>query len=147
MRDFLRVVWPFVRPYGWVVLAAYLASAFAALLFLAFGLWIAGNLDAVFADPSLAAKADRYFGFAAAAIALYGVTTFVHTYAMSAVGTHVVRKIRRRLFDTIRRRGGRALDEDASGTLQTRVIADTATLGNFLGGEMPGTSVYLSHSR
>lgn len=138
MRDFLRVVWPFVRPYGWIVLAAYLASVLAALLFLAFGLWIAGNLDAVLGDPNLAGKADRYFGYAVAAIAAYGVTSFVHTYAMSAVGTHVVRRIRRRLFDTILRRGGRALDEDASGALQTRVIADTAALGNFLGGEMPG---------
>ena len=138
MRDFFRVVWPFVRPYGWMVLAAYLASALAALLFLAFGLWIAGNLDAVLADGALAANVDSYFRVAVAAIALYAVLSFLHTYAMTWVGTHTVRKIRTRLFDTILRRGGRALDEDASGALQTRVIADTATLGNFLGGEMPG---------
>ena len=138
MGGFLAAVWPFVRPHIGIVVLAYCASLLAALLFLAFGLWIGGNLDAVLSDPALASKADGYFRVAAAAIALYAALGFLHTYAMSWVGTQVVRKIRRRLFTRILRRGGRAIDEDASGELQTRVIADTATLGNFLGGEMPG---------
>jgi len=135
---FIRVVWPFVYPYRWIIVLGYMASLASALMLLGLGLWINANLDPLLADPKLPEKVTRYFGISLMMIGLYAAMTYLHSYALRWMGTHVVRKMRRRLFQIVLGRGGSVIDEDSSGELQTRVIADTISLGNFLGDELPG---------
>jgi len=135
---FIRVVWPFVYPYRWIIVLGYAASLASALMLLGLGLWINANLDPLLADPKLPEKVTRYFGISLMMIGFYAVVTYIHSYAMRWMGTHVVRKMRHRLFQIVLGRGGSVIDEDSSGELQTRLIADTISLGNFLGNELPG---------
>jgi len=138
MRTFIRVIWPFVYPYRWIIVLSYAASVASALMVLGLGLWMKAYLDPILADPQLQEKVSRYLWISSAMVGLYAVVTYTHNYALSWMGAHVVLRIRRQLFRMVLGQGGSAIDEDSSGELQTRVIADTAALGGFLGGELPG---------
>ena len=120
--SFIRVVWPFVYPYRWIIVLSYAASLASALMLLGLGLWINVNLDPLLLDPILPEKVTRYFWISLMMIGFYAVVTYIHSYGLEWAATHVVRKMRRRLFQIVLGRGGSVIDEDSIGELQTRVI-------------------------
>ena len=140
-RDFAQVIWPFLRPYFRVIVFGYVVSLVTVVIASGFGLWVDAYLDSILTDPDLSQKASLYVGFSAVAIVSYALLTFVHAYAFAWVSIEVIRKVRRSLFHTILVQGGLLIDDDSSGELQTRVVADTSALGSFLGRELPGLFV------
>ena len=56
---------------------------------------------------------------------------------MSWVGAHIARNVRREVFARVLGHGEQLVDEESSGELQTRIIADTVALG----GQLPGLFV------
>lgn len=137
MRRFFDTFWPYVRVYKWTVLSAYLASLVAASIALSAGLFINSQLDEVIANPD---TLDALGVFAAAVVALiviHGVAKFAHTFLISAAGARYVMNIRRDLFERILANGDELVDQESSGELQTRILADTNALGEFLGGSLP----------
>ena len=140
-RVIAQVIWPFLRPYFRLIVFGYVVGLVTVLIASGFGLWVDAYLDSILIDPDLSQKASLYVGFSAVAIGSYALLTFVHAYAFAWVSIEVIRKVRRRLFHTILVQGGLLIDDDSSGELQTRVVADTSALGSFLGRELPGLFV------
>ena len=138
MRRFFTTFWPYIRVYKWTVLAAYLASVVSAGIALSAGLFINGRLDDVIANPD---RINALGGFAAAIvliIVVHGIARYVHTYLISYAGARYVKAVRGDLFVRILANGDELVDQESSGELQTRIIADTAALGEFLGASLPG---------
>jgi len=137
MSDFIRTFWPYVYVYRWVMVLAYIASLIAAAITLSVGFFINARLDLVLADPDTIQSLGEFASIILAVIVVNAVMRFIHRYAMGWAGVHYIRKIRCDLFAIILGHGEVLVDEESSGELQTRVIADTTALEKFLGGTLP----------
>lgn len=141
MRAFLTAFWPYIHRYRWLLALGYVTSMVAAGIGLSVGLIINARLDDALADLD---QFERLTGFAALIISIvvvHALATFCHSYTMSWVGAHIVRNVRRVLFARILGHGEQLVDEESSGELQTRIVADTVALGDFLGGQLPNLFV------
>lgn len=141
MRKFLTVFWPYIHRYRWLLAFGYATSMVSAGIGLSVGLIINARLDDALSDLD---QFDRLTGLAAlivSIVVIHALATFCHSYTMSWVGAHIVRNVRRVLFARILGHGEQLVDEESSGELQTRIIADTVALGDFLGGQLPNLFV------
>lgn len=141
MRPFLTVFWPYIHRYRWLLALGYITSMISAGTALSVGLIINAQLDDVLADLDQLARLAGFAAFVVSIILVHALATFCHTYTMSWVGGHIVRNVRRALFGRVLGRGEQLVDEESSGELQTRIIADTVALGDFLGGQLPNLFV------
>ena len=141
MRAFLEVFWPYIYRYRWLLVLGYVTSMVSAGISLSVGLIINARLDDVLADPERLEALTGFLLIIVAIIAVQAVAGFCHSYTMSWVGAHIVRNVRRDVFARVLGHGEQLVDEESSGELQTRIIADTVALGDFLGGQLPGLFV------
>ncbi len=141
MRPFLTVFWPYIHRYRWLLALGYITSMISAGIALSVGLIINAQLDDVLADLDQLARLAGFAAFVVSIILVHALATFCHSYTMSWVGGHIVRNVRRALFGRVLGHGEQLVDEESSGELQTRIIADTVALGDFLGGQLPNLFV------
>ncbi len=137
LKRFFSTFWPFVRPYRWHLTFAYLATGVVALGSLAPGYIIYARLDEVVADlERLRALADFALLFILVLV-IRAVINIAAQYTIAWAGANYMRNLRISVFGRVMDRGDEVIDKESSGELQTRVIADTAALGNFIGGSIP----------
>ena len=137
LRSFISTFWPFIRPYRWALILAYLGTAVVALTTLAVGFVINDQLDSVVDNVELL---QSMVDFAFLIIVILIIRTLIwaiSTYTISWAGVNYIRNIRNDVFRRVMHHGNAIIDEESSGELQTRVIADTSQLGTFLGVTIP----------
>lgn len=137
MSGFFRTFWPYVHRYRWIIALAYLASLLATLITLSIGLFINARLDMVLADPDLIQTLGEFISIIVVFIVVSAVLNFTRIYAMAWAGARYIHDLRRDVFAKILNRGELLIDDESSGELQTRVIADTTALDKFLSVTLP----------
>lgn len=137
MSAFFHTFWPYVYRYRWIIVLAYFASLLSAAITLSIGFFINARLDLVLADPDTIQSLGNFASIILAIIFISAVMRFTHMYAMGWSSAHYIRNIRRHLFARILAHGELLIDEESSGELQTRVIADTSALEKFLASTLP----------
>lgn len=137
MSGFFHTFWPYVYRYRWIIALAYLASLLTTVIALSIGLFINARLDMVLADPELIDTLGEFISIIVVFIVINAVLTFISRYAMAWTGARYIHNLRRDVFAKILTRGELLIDDESSGELQTRVIADTAALDKFLSGTLP----------
>ena len=137
LRLFVSTFWTYVRPYRWALVIAYLGTGIVALTTIAVGFVLNDQLDKVLNNIELP---KAIVDFASLIIIILVIRTLiwsVSTYTISWAGANYVRNIRIDIFGRVMQYGDAIIDEESSGKLQTRVIADTSQLGTFIGGTIP----------
>ena len=133
LRTFISSFWPFIRPYKWFLIISYSLTGLVSLAVLSIGFIINARLDDVIASSSIL---ETIADFALLIILVMGISVSLSgaaQYTISWAGANYIRNIRISVFERIMQHGDSIIDEESSGELQTRVIADTAQLGTFIG--------------
>lgn len=138
LKRFISAFWPFVRPYRYILAFAYIGTGAVALCVLSIGLFINAELDQALSDVEHLKALTRFTLPIVIILATGIIVQSIASYTISWAGVRYVRSIRVEVFRKIlvQRRG--LIDEESSGELQTRVVADTSQLGNFIGSTIPG---------
>lgn len=137
IRDFLEAFWPFIRPYRWYLAVAYSATGLVTLGFLSIGLIINSRLDGVLENLAVLQTIADFGLLLILIIAASTVGSAIAQYVIAWAGANYIRNIRISVFRRVMQHGDSIIDEESSGELQTRVIADTAQLGTFIGMTIP----------
>lgn len=138
LRRFFTAFWPFVRPYRWYLAVAYLATGIVSIASLAPGYIIYARLDEVLDNLSMLRTIADFALLLILVLVVREVINVTAQYTIAWAGANYIRNIRNSVFARVMDRGDEVIDKESSGELQTRVIADTAQLGNFIGGSIPG---------
>lgn len=137
LRRFFTAFWPFVRPYRWYLSVAYVATGVVSVASLAPGFIIYAGLDEVIANVSMLRTIADFALILILVLIVREVINVAALYTISWAGANYIRNIRRSVFARVMDYGDEVIDKESSGELQTRVIADTAQLGNFIGSSIP----------
>jgi ATP-binding cassette, subfamily B, bacterial len=79
-------------------------------------------------------KALIYSLIAVISLSIFG---FIGAYSLRKLATKVVQEMRSNIFDNILGKDFEYIENQASGDLQTRIVADTDAVGNFLSYQVP----------
>ncbi len=137
VRDFVQAFWPFISPYKWYLVFAYAATGLVTLGFLSIGLIINARLDLVLANSEILQTIADFGLLIVLVVAIVTAISGIAQYTIAWAGANYIRNIRISVFQRVMQHGDSIIDEESSGELQTRVIADTAQLGNFIGMTIP----------
>ena len=138
LKRFIAAFWPFIRPYRYTLALAYLGTGAVALCILSIGLFINAELDDALKDIEHLQALTRFTLPILLILATGIIVQSIASYTISWAGVRYIRALRVEIFrKTLVQRHG-LIDDESSGELQTRVVADTSQLGNFIGGTIPG---------
>jgi ATP-binding cassette subfamily B protein len=128
----LRLLLPYLRPYGWRVSGASLALLVAAGLVLGLGQGLRHLIDDGFGNASLA-QLDRAAFVMWLVVATLAVATYCRFYLVSWLGERVAADIRRDVFDKVISLSPAFYETARTGDILTRMTADVSVLQALIG--------------
>ncbi len=126
----LRALWPFIRPYRGLLLAALLALAVTAGISLVLPLAVRRVVDGFDAGAHLL---DQYFGAALAIVALLAVGTGMRYYLVTRLGERVVADIRKAVFQRVIAMSPAFYERVLTGEIISRITTDTTLIQSVIG--------------
>ena len=128
----LRLLLPYLKPYGWRTLGAAVALISAASLVLLLGQGLQRLIDQGFGDRSPGSlNAAAIFMFAV--VAALGVATATRFYLVSWLGERVAADLRRAVFDHVISLSPEYFETARTGDILSRMTADIALLQSLIG--------------
>ncbi len=128
----LRRLWPYLRPYKLVLLAAFVALTLAAGATLVLPIAARGILDHGFSRASIGAI-GHYFTFALGACLFLGVASATRFYLVSWIGERVVADVRRAIYDHLLTLTPSFFEITRTGEVLSRLTTDTTLVQTVVG--------------
>ena len=122
----LSGLWPFLRPYGGLMLAAFLALVLTAAISLILPIAVRQIIDGF--NASDGEILDRYFMFALAVAGLLAVGTGLRYYLVTRLGERVVADIRKAVFDRMIGMSPAFYEKIMTGEVLSRITTDTTLI-------------------
>ncbi len=126
----LAGLWPFVRPYRILALAAVVALVFTAAVSLVLPLAVRRVVDGFNSDAGLL---DQYFGAALGIAALFALGSGIRFYIVSRLGERVVADIRKAIFDRMVGMSPAFYEKIMTGEVLSRITTDTTLILSVIG--------------
>ena len=127
----LRALWPFLRPYRGLMLAALLALVLTASISLIFPLAVRRVIDTF--NVEQVGLLDQYFGAAIAIAALLALGTAVRYSLVTRLGERVVTDIRKAVFGRVIGMGPSFYETILTGEVLSRITTDTTLILSVIG--------------
>ncbi|WP_281983420.1 ABC transporter transmembrane domain-containing protein [Thalassorhabdomicrobium marinisediminis] len=127
----LAALWPFMRPYGWMIALAGSALVLTAGMSLALPLAVRRVVDNF--DVAEAALLDGYFAAALALAGLLAVGTALRYYFVTRLGERVVADIRVAVFDRVIGMSPAFFERVKTGEVLSRITTDTTLILSVIG--------------
>ncbi len=127
----LAALWPFMRPYFPLMIAATFALTLTAAVSLVLPLAVRRVVDGFGTDE--AALLDQYFGAALAIAALLAVGTGLRYYLVTRLGERVVADIRKAVFDKTIGMSPAFFERIMTGEVLSRITTDTTLILSVIG--------------
>ncbi len=127
----LKALWPFIRPYNKLMVAALLALTITAGVSLVLPLAVRRVVDGF--DKGEAALLDQYFAAALAVAALLALGTGLRYYLVTRLGERVVTDIRKSLFDKTIGMSPAFFEKIMTGEVLSRITTDTTLILSVIG--------------
>ncbi|MFC4671180.1 ABC transporter transmembrane domain-containing protein [Seohaeicola nanhaiensis] len=127
----LEALWPFVRPYRGLVIAALLALTFTAMISLTLPLAVRRVIDTFRIEDG--GLLDQYFLAALGIAALLAVGTGVRYALVTKLGERVVADIRKAVFDRVLGMSPAFYEKIMTGEVLSRITTDTTLIQSVLG--------------
>jgi ATP-binding cassette subfamily B protein len=127
----LAALWPFMRPYRGLMIAALAALTLTACVSLILPLAVRRVVDGFGTDQS--ALLDNYFGAALAIAALLAVGTGLRYYLVTRLGERVVADIRKSVFDKTIGMSPAFFEKIMTGEVLSRITTDTTLILSVIG--------------
>ena len=127
----LRGLWPFMRPYRAMALAALAALTLTATVTLVLPIAVRRVVDGFAAGD--AGRLDQYFGGALLLAALLALGTGARYYLVTRLGERVVADIRRAMFDRLMGLSPAFFERMMSGEIVSRLTTDTTLILSVIG--------------
>ena len=127
----LRALWPFLRPYRDLMVAALLALVLTASISLVFPLAVRRVIDTF--NVEQVGLLDQYFGAAIAIAALLALGTAVRYSLVSRLGERVVTDIRKAVFGRVIGMGPSFYETILTGEVLSRITTDTTLILSVIG--------------
>ncbi len=119
----IRGLWPFVRPYGGYVWAAFLALTITAMLSLSLPIAVRRVVDGFFGAAMR--MVDLYFAAAIGIAALLALGTALRFYLVTRLGERVVADIRKAIYDRVIGMSPAFYERIMTGEVLSRLTTDT----------------------
>ncbi|WP_313351842.1 ABC transporter transmembrane domain-containing protein [Paracoccus sp. (in: a-proteobacteria)] len=126
----LRALWPFIRPYRGLLLAALIALSVTAAISLVLPLAVRRVVDGFDAGAHLL---DQYFGAALAIVALLALGTGMRYYLVTRLGERVVADIRKAVFGRVIAMSPAFYERVLTGEIISRITTDTTLIQSVIG--------------
>ncbi len=127
----LAALWPFMKPYGWMIALAGVALVSTAAMSLVLPLAVRRVIDNFeIAEPGLL---DGYFGAALLIAALLAVGTALRYYFVTRLGERVVADIRVAVFDRMIGMSPAFYERIMTGEVLSRITTDTTLILSVIG--------------
>lgn len=127
----LKALWPFMRPYFPLMIAALMALTLTACVSLVLPLAVRRVVDGFGTEE--AALLDQYFGAALMVAALLAIGTGLRYYLVTRLGERVVADIRRAVFDKTIGLSPAFFEKIMTGEVLSRITTDTTLLLSVIG--------------
>ena len=127
----LAALWPFVRPYRWLALAALAALTLTAAVSLVLPMAVRRVIDNFGAED--ADLLDRYFGAALGIAALFALGSAMRFYIVSRLGERVVADIRKAVFARMVGMSPAFYERLMTGEVISRITTDTTLILSVIG--------------
>jgi ATP-binding cassette subfamily B protein len=127
----LRALWPFLRPYRGLMIAALLALVLTASISLVFPLAVRRVIDTF--NVEQVGLLDQYFGAAIAIAALLALGTAVRYSLVTRLGERVVTDIRKAVFGRVIGMGPSFYETILTGEVLSRITTDTTLILSVIG--------------
>ncbi|WP_191602346.1 ABC transporter transmembrane domain-containing protein [Marinomonas algicola] len=131
----LQKLWPFLRPYKWVLVGALLSLAVTAGTTLTMGKSIQLLIDQGFIGESLD-QLNQTLGWMFAAVVLIAGGTFARFYLVTWLGERVTADLRQAIFSKIITLHPSYFEENRSGEIMSRLTTDTTLLQSIIGSSL-----------
>jgi ATP-binding cassette subfamily B protein len=128
----LRGLVPFLRPYRWTILAAFVAMLVAATATLVLPLAGRGLIDHGF-SAAKAAAVSRYFLAFLAVAGVMGLSSAVRYYFVTWIGERVIADLRKAVFDNVISLTPSFFEVTRTGEVLSRLTADTTLIQTVIG--------------
>ncbi len=128
----LTGLWPFLKPYRWVLIAAAIALIFTAGLSLSLGQAVRLVVDDGFIAGSLE-KLNQTLLLFFVVVILMAVGTFIRFYLVTWIGERVTADIRKSVFNHLITLEPNYFETNRSGELMSRLTTDTTLLQSIIG--------------
>ncbi|NNE88587.1 MAG: ATP-binding cassette domain-containing protein [Silicimonas sp.] len=122
----LSALWPFVRPYTAMLLAAALALVATAMISLILPMAVRRVVDGF--ETSASALLDSYFGAALGIALLLAIGTGLRYYLVTRLGERVVADIRKAVFDRMIGMSPAFYEKIMTGEVLSRITTDTTLI-------------------
>ncbi|MCF2872592.1 ATP-binding cassette domain-containing protein [Octadecabacter sp. G9-8] len=127
----LGALWPFMKPYGWMIALAGTALVITALMSLVLPIAVRRVVDNFeIAEPGLL---DGYFGAALGIAAILAVGTALRYYFVTRLGERVVADIRVAVFDRMIGMSPSFYEKVMTGEVLSRITTDTTLILSVIG--------------
>jgi len=127
----LKALWPFLRPYGWMIALALSALVITAGMSLVLPLAVRRVVDNF--ESADVALLDGYFGAAVGIAALLAVGTALRYYFVTRLGERVVADIRVAVFDRMIGMSPAFYERIMTGEVLSRITTDTTLILSVIG--------------
>jgi len=127
----LRALWPFLRPYRGLMIAALLALVLTASISLVFPLAVRRVIDTF--NVEQVGLLDQYFGASIAIAALLALGTAVRYSLVTRLGERVVTDIRKAVFGRVIGMGPSFYETILTGEVLSRITTDTTLILSVIG--------------
>ncbi|SLN42134.1 ABC transporter transmembrane domain-containing protein [Pseudooctadecabacter jejudonensis] len=127
----LKALWPFLRPYGWMIALALSALVITAAMSLVLPLAVRRVVDNF--ESSDVALLDGYFAAAIGIAALLAVGTALRYYFVTRLGERVVADIRVAVFDRMIGMSPAFYEKIMTGEVLSRITTDTTLILSVIG--------------
>ncbi|SFJ75804.1 ABC transporter transmembrane domain-containing protein [Celeribacter neptunius] len=127
----LRELWPFIRPYKRLMLAAFVALVVTACISLILPLAVRRVVDGF--QGAGVVLLDKYFGAALMIAAALALGTGMRYYLVTRLGERVVADIRKSVFDRMIRMSPAFYERIMTGEVLSRITTDTTLILSVIG--------------
>ncbi|WP_375281908.1 ABC transporter transmembrane domain-containing protein [Pseudooctadecabacter sp.] len=127
----LGALWPFLRPYGWMIALAVTALVITAAMSLVLPLAVRRVVDNF--ESADVALLDGYFGAAIGIAAVLAVGTALRYYFVTRLGERVVADIRMAVFDRMIGMSPAFYERIMTGEVLSRITTDTTLILSVIG--------------
>jgi ATP-binding cassette subfamily B protein len=131
----LLKLWPFLKPYRWVLFAACLTLLFTAGLNLSLGQGVRLIVDEGFIGGSLE-KLNQTLALFLIVIVFMAIGTFSRFYLVTWIGERVTADIRKAIFNHLVTLEPNYFETNRSGELMSRLTTDTTLLQSIMGSSL-----------
>lgn len=131
----LKKLWPFLRPYKWVLVGALLSLAVTAGTTLTMGKSIQLLIDQGFTGESLN-QLNQTLSWMFVAVVFIAGGTFARFYLVTWLGERVTADLRRAIFSKIITLHPSYFEENRSGEIMSRLTTDTTLLQSIIGSSL-----------